>query len=64
MSNVPLRPLADRLVAMREEAATKTATGLYLPADTKEKSQIGSSSRSGCQRDQDRRANRSARVLD
>ena len=37
MSNVPLRPLADRLVAMREEAATKTATGLYLPADTKEK---------------------------
>jgi len=25
---------------MREEAATKTATGLYLPADTKEKSQI------------------------
>ena len=40
MSNVPLHPLADRLVAMREEAATKTATGLYLPADTKEKSQI------------------------
>lgn len=40
MSNVPLRPLADRLVTMREEAATKTATGLYLPADTKEKSQI------------------------
>ncbi len=40
MSNVPLRPLADRLVATREEAATKTATGLYLPADTKEKSQI------------------------
>ena len=40
MSNVPLRPLADRLVAMREEAAAKTATGLYLPADTKEKSQI------------------------
>ena len=40
MGNVPRRPLADRLVAMLEEAATKTATGLYLPADTKEKSQI------------------------
>lgn len=40
MSNVPLRPLADRLVAVREEAAKQTATGLYLPADSKEKSQI------------------------
>lgn len=40
MSNIPLTPLNDRVVAIREEAATKTATGLYLPADKKEKSQI------------------------
>ena len=40
MSNIPLKPLDDRIVAIREEAATKTATGLYLPADKKEKSQI------------------------
>lgn len=40
MSNIPLTPLDDRIVAIREEAATKTATGLYLPADKKEKSQI------------------------
>ena len=40
MSNVPLKPLDDRIVAIREEAATKTTSGLYLPADKKEKSQI------------------------
>lgn len=40
MSNIPLTPLDDRVVAIREETATKTATGLYLPADKKEKSQI------------------------
>ena len=40
MSNVPLKPLDDRVVAIREEAATKTNSGLYLPADKKEKSQI------------------------
>ena len=40
MSNMTLTPLDDRIVAIREEAATKTATGLYLPADKKEKSQI------------------------
>ena len=31
MTKVPLAPLADRVVATREEAATKTAAGLYLP---------------------------------
>ena len=40
MANVPLKPLDDRIVAIREEAATKTNSGLYLPADKKEKSQI------------------------
>lgn len=40
MANSPLKPLADRVVAIREEAATKTTSGLYLPADRKEKSQI------------------------
>lgn len=40
MSNIPLKPLDDRIVATREEAATKTTSGLYLPADNKEKSQI------------------------
>ena len=40
MSSVPLKPLDDRVVAIREEAATKTNSGLYLPAGKKEKSQI------------------------
>lgn len=33
----PIKPLADRVVAVREEAATKTASGLYLPDNAKEK---------------------------
>lgn len=33
----PIKPLADRVVATREEAATKTASGLYLPDTSKEK---------------------------
>ena len=37
MSNVPLKPLDDRIVAIREEAATKTTSGLYL-LPTKRKS--------------------------
>lgn len=32
-----IKPLADRLVAVREEAQTKTASGLYLPDAAKEK---------------------------
>lgn len=33
----PISPLGDRLVAVREEAQTKTASGLYLPDNAKEK---------------------------
>lgn len=33
----PINPLADRVVAVREEAAAKTASGLYLPDNAKEK---------------------------
>lgn len=40
MTKVPLKPLGERIVATREEAATKTASGLYLPETAKEKSQI------------------------
>ena len=32
-----IKPLADRVVATREQAATKTASGLYLPTNAKEK---------------------------
>jgi chaperonin GroES len=35
--SAPIKPLADRVVATREEAATKTASGLYLPDNAKEK---------------------------
>lgn len=35
--STPIKPLADRVVAVREEAATKTASGLYLPDNAKEK---------------------------
>lgn len=33
----PIKPLADRVVAVREEAKTQTASGLYLPDTAKEK---------------------------
>lgn len=33
----PIKPLADRVVAVREEIATKTASGIYLPDTAKEK---------------------------
>jgi len=36
----PIKPLADRVVAVREEAQTKTASGLYLPDSAKEKSSV------------------------
>lgn len=32
-----LTPLADRVVAVREKAETKTVSGLYLPDSAKEK---------------------------
>lgn len=35
--STPISPLADRVVAQREEAETKTASGLYLPDNAKEK---------------------------
>lgn len=35
-----IKPLADRLVAVREEAESKTASGLYLPDAAKEKSVV------------------------
>lgn len=35
--NSPITPLKDRVVAVREEAKTKTASGLYLPDNAKEK---------------------------
>lgn len=33
----PITPLGDRVVAVREKAAEKTASGLYLPDNAKEK---------------------------
>ena len=33
----PIKPLGDRVVAVREEAQMKTASGLYLPDNAKEK---------------------------
>ena len=35
--SAPITPLADRVVAVREAAETKTASGLYLPDSSKEK---------------------------
>lgn len=36
----PIKPLADRVVAVREKAETKTAGGLFIPDSAKEKSTI------------------------
>lgn len=35
--STPIKPLADRVVAVREEVKTQTASGLYLPETSKEK---------------------------
>jgi chaperonin GroES len=35
--NTPIKPLADRVVAVREQKQSKTASGLYLPDAAKEK---------------------------
>ena len=35
--SIPIKPLADRVVAVREEAKTQTASGIYLPDNSKEK---------------------------
>ena len=34
--SVPIQPLGDRVVAVREEAKTQTASGIYLPDNAKE----------------------------
>lgn len=36
--STPITPLADRVVAVRDNAETKTASGLYLPDNAQEKS--------------------------
>ncbi len=36
--SAPLKPLGDRVVAVKEEPKSKTASGLYLPDSAKEKS--------------------------
>ncbi|RYF28564.1 MAG: co-chaperone GroES [Chloroflexi bacterium] len=38
--STPIKPLADRVVAVREAAQTKTASGIYLPDTAKEKAVI------------------------
>jgi chaperonin GroES len=35
--STPIQPLADYVVATAEEAATKTASGIYLPETAQEK---------------------------
>lgn len=35
--STPIKPLADRVVAVREEVKTKTASGIYLPDAAQEK---------------------------
>ena len=35
--DTPIKPLGDRVVAVREEAKTQMASGLYLPDNAKEK---------------------------
>lgn len=35
--STPIKPLADRVVAVRVKTAEKTASGLYLPDTAKEK---------------------------
>ena len=37
---VNIQPLADYVVAVAEEAATKTASGLYLPDNAQEKPKV------------------------
>ncbi len=40
MSKVALNPLADYIVAVAEEAESKTASGLYLPDKATEKPKV------------------------
>jgi chaperonin GroES len=38
--STPIIPLADRVIAIKEEVQTKTASGLYLPEQAKEKTVV------------------------
>ena len=38
--SVPIQPVANYVVAQTEEAATKTASGLYLPGGAQEKPKV------------------------
>ena len=38
--SVPLQPMADYIVAQTEEAANKTASGLYIPGGAQEKPRV------------------------
>ncbi len=38
--SVPLQPMADYIVAQTEEAANKTASGLYIPGGAQEKPSV------------------------
>lgn len=38
--STPITPLADRVVAIREEAKTQTASGIYLPDNAAEKTAV------------------------
>ena len=40
MMAIPIKPLADRVIAIREQTQSKTASGLYLPDNAKEKSVV------------------------
>ena len=35
--STPIKPLADRVVAVREQVKTQTASGLYIPESSTEK---------------------------
>ncbi len=38
--STPIKPLADRVVAVREEVKTKTASGILLPENAQEKAVV------------------------
>lgn len=38
--SAPLKPLSDRIVAVKEELKNKTASGLFLPDNAREKSSV------------------------
>lgn len=38
--STPIKPLGDRVVATREKAAERTASGLYIPESAQEKTAI------------------------